>query len=325
MSVADPFFLTVIESVAELVKKSIAKNREVFVCDFGCGTGHTTLILALTGASVFGIENQMSDKEIEKVPKLLEYYDGIAKKIGSERISKLKGMNKFLPGVWRRMENTGLNARIIGVDARLLHEDPRIEKDTFSVCFMGNFLHMFDPATAKEIIKKQVQRMLNIGGSVFASVDGVSSHDDESTKTYLQGVKDGIIFTSVMTATNYGKLSAKGEIGEIDPTAFFTPAKIDETGRTASECRRINTRKWHYCGPDLKSKLEVTSETPTTETFLCAEVNRTVCLYDSSLIDFVFPDSEWNVSVLRKDIYGQYNPDLLDHEVAKWNIIALKK
>jgi hypothetical protein len=161
--------------------------------------------------------------------------------------------------------------------------------------------------------------MLHSGGNVFASVDGVAAQDG-STDAYLQAVTERKKFPSVMKATNYGKLSAEGEIEELDAIALFTHAEIDQAGRTASECRRVNTRKWHYWGPDFKTGVPSTKRIP-----LYAELDRTICLFDSTLINFVFPESEWDVTARKLDIYVQDNPDLRDHKVAKWEIMAAKK
>jgi SAM-dependent methyltransferase len=294
MSVRDPFFVGALSTVARLVDT----GHYVLVGDFGCGRGDTSFLFALTGANVMGIENQTSAKEYLQAQQLHLYYTALAKKLG-------------LPGLGLRMKPK--------TDARFLHEESEIEANRFSVLFMGNFLHMFDPATAKELIKEQAYRMLHRGGNVFASVDGVAAQGG-SVDAYLKAVIAGKKFPSVMKATNYGKLSAEGEIEELNATTLFTHAEIDKAGRTTSECRRVNTHKWYYWGPDLKTDAPPTKRIP-----LYAELDRTICLYDSRLIGFVFPDSEWDVTFRRINIYGQYNLSLRDEEVAKWVIVAEKK
>jgi hypothetical protein len=53
MSVRDPFFVSALSTVAQLVDT----GRDVVVGDFGFGAGDTSFLFALTGASVMGIEN----------------------------------------------------------------------------------------------------------------------------------------------------------------------------------------------------------------------------------------------------------------------------
>jgi hypothetical protein len=56
MSVRDPFFVSALSTVAQLVDT----GRDVVVGDFGFGAGDTSFLFALVGASVMGIENQIS-------------------------------------------------------------------------------------------------------------------------------------------------------------------------------------------------------------------------------------------------------------------------
>ena len=316
MSVRDPFFVSALSTVAQLVDT----GRDVVVGDFGFGAGDTSFLFALTGASVMGIENQISSDEYRRSQELYSYYTTLAKRIGSEYIRSGK---KEHQNVCKRMKECGLSLRMkFRTDARLLHEDSDIKANISSVLFMGNFLHMFDPDDAKKLIRNQALRMLRRGGNVFASVDGVAAQDG-SANAYLQAVIENKKFPSAMSVRTQGGFSeGEGEIRTDMKETLFTHAEIDEEGKMLSECRRKDITKWYYCGPDLKSEAIVT---PIERIPLYAKIDRTICLYDLKLIDFVFPESAWNVTVRKLDIYGQENSDLRDHEVAKWNIMAEKR
>jgi len=318
-SVRDLFFVSALSTIAQLVDR----DHDVVVGDFGCGAGDTSFLFALTGASVMGIENQISPNEYLRSQELHSYYTTLAKQIGSEYI---RSGAKEHRNVCMRMKDHGLSLRMKPrTDARLLHKDSDIKANIYSVLFMGNFLHMFDPADAKELIRNQALRMLHRGGNVFASVDGVAAQDG-SADAYLQAVREHKKFPSAMSVRTQGGFSeGEGEIRTDMKETLFTHAEIDEEGKMLSECRRKDITKWYYYGPDLKSKAIVTRETPIERIPLYAKIDRTVCLYDSKLIGIVFPDSEWDVTVRKLDIYGQENSDLRDHEVAKWNIMAEKR
>ena len=319
MSVRDPFFVSALSTVAQLVDT----GRDVVVGDFGFGAGDTTFLFAVTGASVMGIENQISPDEYRRSEELYSYYTTLAKRIGSEYI---RGGNREHYKVCKRMEESGLSLQMkFRTDARLLHEDSDIKANIYSVLFMGNFPHMFDPHDAEKLIRNQALRMLRRGGNVFASVDGVAAQDG-SADAYLQADREHKKFPSAMSVRTQGGFSeGEGEIRTDMKEILFTHAEIDEEGKMLSECRRKDITKWYYCGPDLKSEAIVTGETPIERIPLYAKIDRTICLYDSKLIDFVFPKSDWDVTVRKLDIYGQENSDLRDHEVAKWNIMAEKK
>ena len=50
------------------------------------------------------------------------------------------------------MEEYGLSLQMkFRTDARLLHKDSDIKANIYSVLFMGNFPHMFDPYDAKKL------------------------------------------------------------------------------------------------------------------------------------------------------------------------------
>ncbi|MEI7494554.1 MAG: hypothetical protein WCJ92_08190 [Alphaproteobacteria bacterium] len=90
---------------------------------------------------------------------------------------------------------------------------------------------------------------------------------------------------------------------------IYSSAAVSEDGQTIEPCRKTIIKKCFF------------NDTP----LGISGLQKTVCFYDSGLIELVFPKSQWSVAVYRKDIYGQYNPDLPDHEVAKWNIMAEKR
>ncbi len=49
-SVRDPFFLGCLENVANMVDQlPLGTTSPIRVCDFGCGLGHTTILLGLLG------------------------------------------------------------------------------------------------------------------------------------------------------------------------------------------------------------------------------------------------------------------------------------
>ena len=274
----DKCFLLALATVATLVDTGQCR----LVGDFGCGRGDTSYLFGSTGAKVIGIERYMQLGEYEKSKKLLDQYETLAEKLGVPFDVKMK----------------------VSTDARLLDEDTEILADSFSVLFMGKFLHMLNPDDAKKLISRQAHRMLERNGYVFASVDGVASMNG-SAEAYLKAVAAGKKFPSVMTMSQYGKLSAKGEVVELDQTPLFRHAAdaaadaIDKAGGTVFKCRELNARKWYYCGPNLKSTQKITSETPIKRTPWYASLDRTVCFFDSNLIDFVFPRVAWVVHVER--------------------------
>jgi hypothetical protein len=142
------------------------------------------------------------------------------------------------------MKEYGLSLRMkFRTDARLLHEDSDIKANISSVLFMGNFLHMFDPATAKALVKEQALRMLHRGGNVFASVDGVAAQDG-SADAYLQAVREHKKFPSAMSVRTQGGFSeGEGEIRTDMKETLFTHTEIDEEGKMLSECRRKDITK----------------------------------------------------------------------------------
>lgn len=104
-SVRDLFFVSALSTVAQLVDR----DHDVVVGDFGCGAGDTSFLFALTGASVMGIENQISPNEYLRSKELYSYYTTLAKRIGSEYIRSGK---KEHQNVCKRMKDYGLSLRM---------------------------------------------------------------------------------------------------------------------------------------------------------------------------------------------------------------------
>ena len=268
LSVRDPFFVVVLNQVA----KAQDDNKNLIVADFGYGTGHTTVLLALTGANVVGIENYETEEDHAQRTKLHDYY--------------------YIPLSKALSNSNALNFKP-GIDATIMPGyDEYARSGEFDFLFMGNFLHMFDPASSQKLVQEHANRMLKAGGTLFASVGGVSTKNDpgfKRKKVYLEAIKNGRKFPTVMNTIEYCTHEE------------YTSAKINDEGKSENPCREnIREPMGEY-------------------------LTRTVCWYDSKLIDFVFPSTQWHVTLNKRGIDGHLNNTLSDEDVVKWNIVAVKK
>ncbi len=300
MSFLDPFFVLAMNFTEQLISRNL--GRTIRVCDFGCGIGHTSILLGLLGSKeqihVLGIENGMKADEFEETKAFHAYAE------------RLHGQLGFVGGLPVRLKTD--------VEATTLQGySTYAPSNVFDVNFMGNFLHMFAPKAAKNLVKEHAYRMLRPGGMLLASFDGIcaaGNNIEKAKEVYLQAKQEGKKFPSVINILDLAIVTKyEDEIKDIEhieeiPT-IYSSAAVSEDGQTIEPCRKTIIKKCF---------LNVTP-------LGISGLQKTVCFYDSGLIELVFPKSQWSVTVYRKDIYGQYNPDLRDHEVVKWNLIAEKK
>ena len=287
-SVRDPFFLGCLENVANMVDQlPLGTTSPIRVCDFGCGLGHTTILLGLLGTKyqihVTGIENRMEESEFEKTKGFLGYAQKLHKELG------------FLDGFPVRLK--------ADADATTLQGySEYAPSNAFHSHFMGNFLHMFDPATAKKLVEEHAYRMLIPGGFVYASVDGIGTIGRNGKDVYLQAKRDGKKFPSVINVAYYGVRTGK-DVEIIEESEVFYSSEVDTKGNTAEPCRDLIERKFY---------IEQNKFLP-----IFTRVDKHVCFYDSALIKFVFPSTQWNVMII--------NPNRVDEDVTKWYIFARKR
>ena len=314
-SVRDTFFLGFLGFIAKIVdlKKTEPSHNStsslITVADFGCGNGATSFLLALTGAHTFGIESRMSDRQGEEMMQRYHDYCDLAQKIG---LPCLDG--HYLP--IRIMPSTDVT------DVPAMHE--RLDSNDFDAIFMGNFLHMFDPYTAKSVVQNQAHRMLKQGGMVWASVDGIAAekHSENGAnvastnikEVYLKAKADGKAFPTVMTRTDL-RLVINNRPIIIDQKEILSSANVDEEGRTEFPCRNLIFKNFFLCEPP-KASVEL-------KNFVLAQ--QTFCSFDFALINFVFPSSQWQVQIRKVDANAIENPELTDEDTAQWRIFAMKK
>ncbi len=311
MSVTDPFFVTFLKHVAKLVDINTEK-RKPLVADFGCGDGLTTALMSLVGAHAIGIDMWTTNDEALKFVEFSNYCHELFKKLGDPR--------EF---------ECGLR---IGRDITKLHTYRKTGSTDFpdrclNSIFMGNFLHMFDPETSQKIVREQAHRMLLPGGTIFASVDGITAGGGNKCQaTYLQAKGEGRRFPSVMAHTEYGILADTAIVPIPTLGITLSYADVDEKGHTTPPCRFMEAKQGFYQGESFNG---ITDGKPYALTKGAAltlhALKRIVCYYDQNLIDFVFPASQWIFTIVKRD-KSELNVigDVPDENVFKWNIIATK-
>ncbi len=147
LSVRDPLFLICCRYVADLADKRPENQPVVF--DLGHGNGDSTILLSLLDANTIGIDFFMSEEEVKKCQTFLESAKKLAITFNQNCFCNFK------------------NRDITQLDTT------EFPDNCSDVIHMGNFLHMFDPFTARKIAQEQVHRMLKPDGVVFATVDGM--------------------------------------------------------------------------------------------------------------------------------------------------------
>jgi len=307
-STMDDLFFEALKYVAKLVDE----NKTPRVCDFGCGNGGSTFLFALTGAdNVVGIERFFTETEFNELSIHTIYYNNLAKKPLGKHLS-------------------------INIKKGDTRKVPIAPNNSIDTAFMGNFLHMFDPAAAKNIIAS-THAILREGGVIFASVEGLGAKSEDVKKAYLQGVSQKKKFPSCIQFRDYYP-------GEIIQRAVF-PADVNENGYSLLPCRASFAKEVVFNGPSFETlqKLyetrrttnssekafseeelkQVLGELKTQPSPFCAK-DQVLCFYDSELIKFIFPETRWEVDVKRQD-YSGYNATLPNVKVSKWHITAFKK
>ncbi len=219
MSAHDAFFVQALRDLSKLVDSNPGKN--VRAAYFGCGIGTTSLLLTLTGAAVLGIEKHMTPAEHDKCGKLFHQYTALARRLGMPLKVLLK----------------------LSTDATTIPDNVEYSPNNgFSMIFMGNFLHMFDPATARDLVQQQAYRMLEQKGFVYATADGIAiGETNEHTRMptgrykefYLKAKRSGVRFPSVMTETSYGIMlqdeGGRNVIQKTNLTPTLSSAATDES------------------------------------------------------------------------------------------------
>ncbi|MEI7494467.1 MAG: class I SAM-dependent methyltransferase [Alphaproteobacteria bacterium] len=198
MSFLDPFFVLAMNFTEQLISRNL--GRAIIVCDFGCGIGHTSILLGLLGSReqihVLGIENGMKADEFEETKAFHAYAE------------RLHGQLGFVGGLPVRLKTD--------VEATTLQGySTYAPSNVFDVNFMGNFLHMFDPKAAKKLVEEHAHRMLRPGRMVLASVDGIcaaGNNIEKAKEVYLQAKQEGKKFPSVINILDL----AIGTVNKLD-------------------------------------------------------------------------------------------------------------
>ncbi len=295
-STTDPFFVQALEEVAKLVDGN--PGYTVRVADFGCGNGTTSFLFALTGAKVLGIENYMTKSEYSESNKIYKSYTDLAKKLG------LKDLDVEM---------------MVSTDATVMPGYPEYAPDnSFDLIFMGNFLHMFDPATSKNLIRQHAHRMLKTGCAVFASADGIALAP-EMREIYISAKQKGAEFPTAIKITSYG-LKIDREIVPTELRETFSQASIDGEGYTLDGAgNRVD-----LCRRMIEQQLFL-DELP----LELYAMHKTVCFYNSRLINRLFPASDWGlfmIPVTGKDIIPKQRGESIDDiGVLQWNIVSIKE
>ena len=143
----------------------------------------STNYLALTGAQAIGFDKYMSDADQKKFLSFL--------KICTKLHTNLKIAGDFRCGVKKGGDVTNL--------------DPAdFPNSCAAVIFVGNLLHMLDPAAAKKMMKTQANRVLKKDGYIFISVDGIYSDNQKAIDAYQAGKAEKRLFPSVLLHKEIG-------------------------------------------------------------------------------------------------------------------------
>lgn len=301
------FFASFLERMGEHLSAGIPEN----VLDLGCGNGSTTMLIALMGAKAFGIDLYLGWEDTGLIMRKFTECKELAQILHPERTfaCALKG----------------------GIDAtKLLETGPSFGLSrNYTSAYLGSFLHMFDPATAKKILK-DLLHFLQPGGMVYASVDAVGI-EPQVLKTYDAAKAMGKPFPSVISTNSMGTLEHRdGETIFIKtfPVNMYFSENVDAEGNAQFPCR---VRSYNYI---LVNDPDVLQAAYPHRKFQKGErigahlnlgvVSVTECFYTMDMIRFVFAD-DWNLQILGRTVTGEFTQELNDRDTVHFYIVAQKK
>lgn len=290
LSVKDPFFLVCCNHIAELADAMRPQSQPI-VLDIGCGNGDTTVLFSLLGANTTGFELYMSQKEALSCQAFMESARKTARVLGQDFVFHIK-----------KRDVTQLDRK-------------EFPDNLADVIFMGCFLHMFDPFTAKKIVKEHILRMVKPDGIVFATADGIGSVP-EIQEIYQQRKTNHERFPTIYMRTTLKRVietedSLRYEHIENTTRYFSDDTIVDDQGKTTHPCRQ--------------SVVE-----PVKEDTALVRISTIFCAYDTQLINYVFPPEDWDVSLeinipVGKNILRINLAEEPDMSCKRWHITVRKK
>lgn len=374
LSVEDPFFLICYDYVAKLVDavrlkgQPVAPENQPVVLDMGCGNGNTTVLFSLLDANTTGFEAHISQGEAQNCKTFIE---------SARKLARTLGQNFFC------------NMKVRDVIELDKMEFPENLAD---VIFMGCFLHMFDPFTAKKVVKEHILRMIKSNGVVFATVDGIVSFPEihsiyQRKKANHERFPTVFWRKSLRMITQQGPQAINTSVHVEGSTRYSSDETIiDAAGRTVAPCRRhmveqvfldtssialmddiplpqalseeerlvqnVKERElFAHAFPEYSATttpreagLNDEQRRLVKEAFLrhfppveggteiksLRQVSTIFCPYDKTLIEFVFPQEDWDISLevnipIGRNILQINLGAIPDITCKRWHITARKK
>lgn len=301
------FFASFLERIREHLNAGVHEK----VLDLGCGNGSTTMLIALTGAKAFGIDLYLGWEDTDLI---------------MQKFTECKELAQIL-----HPERTFACALKGGIDAtKLLETGPSyaLARD-YTSAYLGSFLHMFDPATAKKTLKG-LSHFLQFGGIVYASVDAVGI-EPQALETYDAAKARGKPFPSVISTNSMGTLEhrdGKTIFIKTFPGSMYFSENVDVEGNAQFPCR---VRSYNYI---LVNDPDVLQAAYPHRKFQKGDrvgahlnlgvVSVTECFYTMDMIRFVFAD-DWNLQIFGRTLKGEFTPEPNDRDTAHFYIVAQKK
>jgi hypothetical protein len=186
------------------------------------------------------------------------------------------------------------------------------------VIYAGNFFHCLSPAQSKSLIETTFDKMLKLGGKIFASVDGpgqtmkIKNHANTPRDVYLIQKKNGNPFPTVIGSGFIGitEITSTGKALDFQSSsAIFLPCITNGTGEPATPIREIKIRSLYYKDKEIKG------------INICV-INS--CLFDDALIRFLLPGSNWSLQVNKLNQLSHIDNCFPNDMVTKFYITATK-